>query len=101
MVMGRDSRSKGRGFESQHCILDFHFLHIIVVKIVMIFVGKRPKINEKRPGLAQFFQYFIAITLFVPLPVDVGLADREFDPARGWWRRPENSDPYFGGSPSG
>ena len=35
MVMGRDSRSEGRGFKSQHCILDGHFSHIFVVKIVM------------------------------------------------------------------
>ena len=35
MVMGRDSRSKGRGFESRHRILDGHFSHIVVVKIVM------------------------------------------------------------------
>ena len=35
MVKGRDSRSKGHGFESRHRILDGHFSHIIVVKIVM------------------------------------------------------------------
>ena len=35
MVMGRDSHSEGRGFESRHRILDGHFSHIIVVKIVM------------------------------------------------------------------
>ena len=37
VVMGRDSRSEGREFESQHHILDAHFSHIFVVKIVMIF----------------------------------------------------------------
>ena len=36
VVMGRDSRSEGRGFKSQHCILDGHFSHIFFVKIVMI-----------------------------------------------------------------
>ena len=37
MVMGGDSRSKGRVFKSQCCILDGHdiFSHVIVVKIVM------------------------------------------------------------------
>ena len=35
MVMGRDSRSNGRGFKSLHRILDGHFSHIFVVKIVM------------------------------------------------------------------
>ena len=35
VVMGIDSRSIGHGFESRHRILDGHFSHIIVVKIVM------------------------------------------------------------------
>ena len=35
VVMGGDSLSKGRGFESQCRILDGHFSHIVVVKIVM------------------------------------------------------------------
>ena len=34
VVMGRDSRSKGREFESRHRILDGHFSHIDV-KIAM------------------------------------------------------------------
>ena len=42
VVMGRDSRSEGHGFESRHRILDGHFSHIIVVKIVM-FVWKDRK----------------------------------------------------------
>ena len=46
MVMGRDSCSKGCGFESQHCILDGHFSHPFVVK----FMFEKTKINEKRPG---------------------------------------------------
>ena len=33
MVMGGDSCSEGS--DSQHCILDGHFSHILVVKIVM------------------------------------------------------------------
>ena len=35
VVMGSDSHSKGRGFESRHRILDGHFSHIFVVKIVL------------------------------------------------------------------
>ena len=38
VVKGRDSCSEGCGFESRHCILDGHFSHIFVVKIVMMFV---------------------------------------------------------------
>ena len=33
VVMGGDSRSEGRGFESLHLILDGHLSHIFVVKI--------------------------------------------------------------------
>ena len=37
VVIRGDSCSKGRGFEIQHHILDGHFLHIFVVKNVMMF----------------------------------------------------------------
>ena len=40
VVMGGDSRSEGRGFESLHCILDGHFLHI--------FFGKNCNVGLKR-----------------------------------------------------
>ena len=38
MVIGRGSRSEGCVFESRHHILDAHFSHLFVVKIVMMFV---------------------------------------------------------------
>ena len=57
MVMGRDSRSNGRGFVSRHCILDGHFSHLFVVKICNVCL-KRPKMNELRPGLAHLKKYF-------------------------------------------
>ena len=47
--MGGDSCPKGCDFESQHCILDGHFSHKFVERIVM-FVEKT-KI-KKRPGMA-------------------------------------------------
>ena len=52
VVMGDDSRSKGRGFKSR--ILDGHniFSHLII-KIVIVCL-KRLKINKKRPGLDHF-----------------------------------------------
>ena len=34
MVMGRDTRSKGRGFDSRRRILDVQYSHLFVVKIV-------------------------------------------------------------------
>ena len=43
VVMGGDSCSKGRGFESRYCILDGHFSRIFVVKIVGMFVWKDQK----------------------------------------------------------
>ena len=55
MVMGVDSRSKGRGFESQRRILDGHFFTLICCKNCIVCL-KRPKINKKRPGLAQFLK---------------------------------------------
>ena len=54
MVMGGDSCSKGRGFQSKHQILDGHIPHIFLVKIVMIFALKRLKINDKETGLSHF-----------------------------------------------
>ena len=53
MVMGGDSRSKERGFESRHCILDGHFSHLFDVKICNVCL-KRPKINEKEAGVGPF-----------------------------------------------
>ena len=53
MVMGGDSRSEGCGFESQHRILDGHYSHIFVAKICNVCL-KRPKINEKEPGVGPF-----------------------------------------------
>ena len=38
VVTGGDSCSVGRGLKSLHYILDGHFSHIFVVKIVMMFV---------------------------------------------------------------
>ena len=38
VVMGGDSCSKGRGFESQHRILDGYFFTLIDVKFVLMFV---------------------------------------------------------------
>ena len=54
MVMGDDSCSRGRGFKSQHRILEGNFLHIFVVKIELFVCLKRPKINEKEAGYGPF-----------------------------------------------
>ena len=45
MVMGGDSCSKGREFESRHRILDGNFSHLFVVKLYFVF--EKTKINEK------------------------------------------------------
>ena len=49
MVMGRDSCSEGRGFESQYT--GWTFFHI--VKIVMF---EKTKINQKEAGDGPFLQ---------------------------------------------
>ena len=43
VVMGGDSFTEGRWFEFRHSILDGHFSHIFVVKIVIMFVWKDRK----------------------------------------------------------
>ena len=54
MVMGRDSRSEGRGFESRHCILDGHFFtYIWCINCNVCLKGL--KINEKEAGIGPFF----------------------------------------------
>ena len=55
MVMGVDSRSKGRGFESQRRILDGHFFTLICCKNCIVCL-KRPKINKKEAGVGPIFK---------------------------------------------
>ena len=55
MVMGDDSCSKGRGFESGRHILDEYldFFTLICCKNCIVCL-KRPKINEKEAGVGPF-----------------------------------------------
>ena len=55
-VMGRDSHSKGRGFESQHRILDGQFFTYTCCKHCNDVCLKRPEINEQEAGLAHFYK---------------------------------------------
>ena len=48
VVMGGDSCSKGRGFESRHHIVYGHSFTLICFKNYNDFCLKRPKINNKR-----------------------------------------------------
>ena len=50
--MGGDSCSEGHGFKYQYSILDGHFSHLFVVKIVTLF--EKTKINEKEAGDGPF-----------------------------------------------
>ena len=54
MFMGGDSCSEGHGFESQYRLLDGHFLHLFIAKIVMLF--EKIKMNEQEDGDAPFFK---------------------------------------------
>ena len=55
VVMGRDSRPEGRGFESWHRILDGHFSHIFVVKLYCLFEKTENKQKRGR-GWSIFFK---------------------------------------------
>ena len=55
MVMRRDSRSEGRGFQSRHHILDGHFFTYVCCKNCNDVCLKRPKINQKEAGVGPFF----------------------------------------------
>ena len=55
MVMGRDSRSKGCGFESRHRMLDGHFFTYICCKICL----EKPKINENAAGVGPFKKNYL------------------------------------------
>ena len=54
VVMGRDSRSEGRGFDSWYRILDGHFFTYICCKNCIVCL-KRPKINEEEAVVGPFF----------------------------------------------
>ena len=57
VVMGDESCSKGRGLESRRRILDgLTFFTLICCKNCIDVCLKRPKINEKRTGLANFLK---------------------------------------------
>ena len=56
MVMGRDSRSEGHGFDFWYCILDGHFFTYICCKNCNDVCLKRPKINEKEAGVGPFLK---------------------------------------------
>ena len=52
MVMGDNSCSKGREFESRHRLLDGHFSHRFVVKIVLF---EKTENKRKEAGVGPFF----------------------------------------------
>ena len=56
MVMGGDSRSKGCGFESRHCILEGHFSHIFVVKICNVCLKKTKNKRKRGRGWPIFLK---------------------------------------------
>ena len=62
VVMGGDSCSKGRGFESQYRILDEHFSHLFVVKIAMFVWRDENKHKRGRDG-----PFLLYDATFVPM----------------------------------
>ena len=65
MIIGGDSRSRGRGFESWHRILDGHFFtYLYCCKICNVWL-KRPKINDKRGQVWPIFKTFLGTVLWL------------------------------------
>ena len=60
LVIGVNSYPEGRGFESQHRILNGHFTNIFVVKIVVCL--KKTKINKKEAGYGPFYKEITCIS---------------------------------------
>ena len=52
MVMAGDYCSEGRGFESQHHILDGYFSHLFDVKLFV----EKTKINGEEARVAHFYK---------------------------------------------
>ena len=57
VVRGGDSCSRGCGFKSQHRILDRHFSHLFVIKIVFVYFQSL-KGTKKRTGMANLKRSF-------------------------------------------
>ena len=66
MVMGGDSCPEGRGCESQHHILDGHFSHVFVVKIVCFEKMKINKMRPEWPKLSIIIGCFMSCDKFYP-----------------------------------
>ena len=72
VVMWGDSISEGRGFESQHCIIDGHFFTYIVVKM---FVWKDKKEAGDGPFKKQV-DFIIILNLKIKIKKDAGHVTR-------------------------
>ena len=58
LVIGDDSCLRGRGFESQRQILDEHFSHIFIVKLVMFVCWK----DENKTKRGRGWPFFRSVT---------------------------------------
>ena len=65
VVMGDNSCSKGRVFESWRPILDGHFSHCFVVKILLLFENTNNK--QKRAGVGPFFTTYAYMRLYLSI----------------------------------
>ena len=64
VVRGGDSCSRGCGFKSQHRILDRHFSHLFVIKIVFVYFQSL-KGTKKRTGVANLKRSFFLEVIVV------------------------------------
>ena len=61
MVMGRDSHSKGRGFECRHCILDILFSHILTDSLKPVDGDIKKKLYMRLPPQMSFVAFVCCI----------------------------------------
>ena len=87
VVMGGDSRTSGRGFESRHRILDAHFSHYIVKNCIVCL--KRAKINHKRGRRWPIFlkKHLFASAASIRPEMNAHADDDDEEEERRQWRR--------------
>ena len=63
VVTGEDSRSRGCRFESQHWILDGHFSHLFVEKLLCMFGKTKNKRKRGRASHGPFLTISVGLSI--------------------------------------
>ena len=75
VVMWGDSISEGRGFESQHCIIDGHFFTYIVVKM-FVWKDENKQIRGRDGPFKKQVDFIIVLNLKMKIKKDAGHVTR-------------------------